>query len=324
MPASGWRFEEKEMLNRIKSGLILFPEDETTIPNNKTYLKDTLNQSLTSIIYRDGRVASKHLTELMGTNCFSNPKDSEVIAKLLKAIGVKSGDIVVDFFSGSATTAESVLSMNDQDKNIQFILVQLEEDLDASLSRATGRAKTVVKNAIEICDNLQVPHTIDQIGMERIKRAAKKIKEQNPLFAGDLGFKHYTLEEPDENTIDQMLKFEPTNMFGNNLMEKFGKDTVLFTYGMRDGYGLTPKFEAIKFGSYTAYLCGKHLYMLDSAFNVEEDLTDLVDTYNKDHSFPADNVVIFGYSFNFSQTDAIKKNLGAITDRNRINVDIRY
>ncbi len=160
--------------------------------------------------------------------------------------------------------------------------------------------------------------------MERIKRAAKKIKEQNQLFAGDLGFKHYTLEEPDENTIDQMLKFEPTEIFGNNLLDKFGKDTVLSTYAMRDGYGLTPKFEEIKFGKYTAYLCGKHLYMLDSAFNVEEGLTDLVDTYNKDHSFPADNVVIFGYSFNFSQTDAIRKNLGTITDRNRINVDIRY
>ena len=160
--------------------------------------------------------------------------------------------------------------------------------------------------------------------MERIKRAAKKIKEQNPLFAGDLGFKHYTLQEPDANTIDQMLKFEPTQMFGDNLLDKFGKDTVLFTYAMRDGYGLTPEFKEVKFGSYTAYLCGKHLYMLDSEFNVEEDLTDLVDKYNKDHSFPADNVVIFGYSFNFSQTDAIKKNLGAITDRNRINVDIRY
>lgn len=323
-PDSGWRFPEETMIEKIKEGYIHFGDDETTVPNKKTYLEDTLNQSLTSIIYRDGRVASKHLTELMGTNCFSNPKDPEVIAKLLNAVGVKSGDIVVDFFSGSATTAESVLAMNDQDTNIKFILVQIEENLDESLSRATGRAKTVVKNAIEICDNLNVPHTIDQIGMERIKRAAKKIKGDKPLFVGDLGFKHYTLQEPDENTIDQMLKFEPTDVFGYNLLEKFGKDTVLATYAMRDGYGLTPKFEEIMFGSYTAYLCGKHLYMLESEFDVEKDLIDMVDKYNKDHSFPADNVVLFGYSFNFGQTDAIKKNLGAITDRSRINIDIRY
>ena len=65
--------------------------------------------------------------------------------------------------------------------------------------------------------------------------------------------------------------------------------------------------------------------MIDEGFDVAgDDLTDLVDKYNKDHSFNADTVVIFGYSFNFGQTDAIKKNLGAITDRSRINIDIRY
>ena len=207
----------------------------------------------------------------------------------------------------------------------KFIMVQLPENLDEILLSAAGSRKKQAKRCIEFLDNNNYPHTLDYIGIERIKRAAKKIKEQNPLFAGDLGFRHYTLQEPDANTIDQMLKFEPTELFGSNMMEKFGKDTILATYAVRDGYGLTPKFETIRFGSYTAYLCGKHLYMLEAEFDVEgDDLTDLVDTYTKDHSFPADNVVIFGYSFNFGQTDAIKKNLGAITDRNRINVDIRY
>ena len=61
-PASGWRFPEETMKEKIADGLIHFGEDETTVPNKKTYLKDTLNQSLTSIKYRDGRVASKRLT----------------------------------------------------------------------------------------------------------------------------------------------------------------------------------------------------------------------------------------------------------------------
>jgi adenine specific DNA methylase Mod len=110
-PESGWRFPKETMKEKIKEGYIHFGDDETTVPNKKTYLKDTLNQSLTSIIYRDGRVASKRLTSLMGTNCFSNPKDSDIITKLLTAIGVDDGDIVVDFFSGSGTTAESVLNL---------------------------------------------------------------------------------------------------------------------------------------------------------------------------------------------------------------------
>lgn len=253
---------------------------------------------------------------------FDFPKPSYLIKKAL-TIGSDTDSICVDFFSGSGTTAESVIALNALKNGRKFIAVQLPEDLDKKLEFAPKADKPKVQKVIDFLDENNHPHSLDYVGFERILRAASKIKEQTGADI-DYGFKHYTLQEPDDNTIDQMLKFEPTQMFGDNLLDKFGKDTVLFTYAMRDGYGLTPEFKEVKFGSYTAYLCGKHLYMLDSAFNVEEDLTDLVDTYNKDHSFPADNVVIFGYSFNFSQTDAIKKNIGAITDRNRINVDIRY
>ena len=253
---------------------------------------------------------------------FDFPKPSYLIKKAL-TIGSDTDSICVDFFSGSGTTAESVIALNALKNGRKFIAVQLPEDLDKKLEFAPKADKPKVQKVIDFLDENNHPHSLDYVGFERILRAASKIKEQTGADI-DYGFKHYTLQEPDDNTIDQMLKFEPTQMFGDNLLDKFGKDTVLFTYAMRDGYGLTPEFKEVKFGNYTAYLCGKHLYMLDSEFNVEEDLTDLVDKYNKDHSFSADNVVIFGYSFNFSQTDAIKKNLGAITDRNRINVDIRY
>lgn len=326
-PQAVWRITKDGFPDYYKEGRIVFPGDYDFLRISKPVLRYwkeddmkkagerfgqyTLSTNLPSDIgmSQDG---TKDFDNLFGAKLFGYPKPVKLIKYLIDAAVVKDSkepQIILDFFSGSATTAQAVLELNEIDEGygLQYILVQWQEAVkEGGDAEAAGY------------------ETIDQIGMERIKRAAKKIKEQNPLFAGDLGFKHYTLEEPDENTIDQMLKFEDTQIFGKNLLDKFGKDTVLFTYGMRDGYGLTPKFEAIKFGSYTAYLCGKHLYMLDSEFNVEDDLTDLVDTYNKDHSFPADNVVIFGYSFNFSQTDAIKKNLGAITDRNRINVDIRY
>ena len=326
-PQAVWRITKDGFPDYYKEGRIVFPGDYDFLRISKPVLRYwkeddmkkagerfgqyTLSTNLPSDIgmSQDG---TKDFDNLFGAKLFGYPKPVKLIKYLIDAAVVKDSkepQIILDFFSGSATTAQAVLELNEIDEGygLQYILVQWQEAVkEGGDAEAAGY------------------ETIDQIGMERIKRAAKKIKEQNPLFAGDLGFKHYTLQEPDANTIDQMLKFEPTLMFGDNLLDKFGKDTVLSTYAMRDGYGLTPEFKEVKFGSYTAYLCGKHLYMLDSVFNVEEDLTDLVDTYNKDHSFPADNVVIFGYSFNFSQTDAIKKNLGAITDRNRINVDIRY
>ena len=311
---SCWRVEKKTYDNLVKEGFILWKKSkredgEIWWPYVKYYLDGRTKRP--SPLWADlegNKKAAREVRDLFdGVKVFDYPKPVDLLERVVQ-IATAPDSIIVDFFGGSSTTAHAVMQKNSEDGgNRKYILVQLQEECKPDSEAAKAGYKT-----------------IDQIGMERIKRAAKKIKEQNPLFAGDLGFKHYTLEEPDENTIDQMLKFEPTEIFGNNLLDKFGKDTVLFTYAMRDGYGLTPEFKEVKFGSYTAYLCGKHLYMLDSVFNVEEDLTDLVDTYNKDHSFPADNVVIFGYSFSFSQTDAIKKNLGAITDRNRINVDIRY
>ena len=328
MPANGWRFEKSEMENRIKNGLIHFPEDEKTIPNNKTYLRDTLNQSLTSLTYRDGRVASKNLTALMGSNCFSNPKDSDIIAKLLLAVGVDTGDIVVDFFSGSATTAESVMSLEKNGKQISFVLVQIQEDLDKSLQRSTGKGKTIVRNAINLCDELSVPHTIDQIGMERIKRAAKKIKDENPLFAGDLGFKHYILEEPKEDALLKMEKFDPTREFFTTLTaDDFGVDSILRTWLVADGYGLTEDAEEVNLDGYTAYYKGNHLYLINPDYNFTAgSIAALMDKYNGE-AFSPHNIVIFGYSFGFTHREELQKNLRTLKEGNKtltVNIDVRY
>lgn len=328
MPASGWRFEETEMKKRINSNLIHFQEDETKIPNNKTYLKDTLNQSLTSIIFRDGRVASKKLTSLMGSNCFSNPKDPDIISKLLSAVGISNKDIVVDFFSGSGTTAESVLSLSLLDKNVNYILVQIQEDLDTSFKRATGKGKTIIKNAIHLCDTLGVSHTVDQVGMERIKRAAQKIKEANPLFAGDLGFKHFVLEEPKENALLQMEMFDPTTSAISSLtVDDFGLEAVLRTWLVADGYGFTEDAEEVMLGRYKAYWKDNHLYMInpDKDFDANS-IAALMDKYNGE-PFSPQNIVIFGYSFGFTHCEELQKNLRTLKEGNKtltVNIDVRY
>lgn len=325
-PASGWRFPETEMESRIKDNLVLFGNDETTIPNNKTYLKDTLNQSLTSVKYKDGRVATKKLTALMGCNCFTNPKDVDLLAKIFSALQLKDGDIVLDFFSGSGTTAESVLGMNAQNSKLKYILVQIPEDLDEAYKRATGSGKTVIKNAIELCDSLNLPHTVDQIGMERIKRAAKKIKEENPKFAGDLGFKHYTLEEVPQNTLDKLETYDPNVILStDDVLNSFGRDTVLTTWLVNDGYGLGAKTEDVILDKYHATLCGRHLYLVDADFT-EDAMTALVDRYQSDPAFNPDCIVLFGYSFGHNAKDMLEKNkptINLVKDKNII-IDVRY
>ena len=194
-PASGWRFSETTMKERIAQGLVHFGDDETTVPNNKTYLANTLNQSLTSIKYKDGRVASKQLTALMGKNYFTNPKDVDILAMLMRAIGLKDDDIVLDFFSGSGSTAEAVMNLSAGGNNVKFILVQIQEDLDVTLSKATGSSKQVLANSIELCNELGKPHFLTEIGKERIRRAAKMIAEEHPDAKFDGGFRVLKLDD---------------------------------------------------------------------------------------------------------------------------------
>ena len=194
-PASGWRFSETTMKERIAQGLVHFGDDETTVPNNKTYLANTLNQSLTSIKYKDGRVASKQLTALMGKNYFTNPKDVDILAMLMRAIGLKDDDIVLDFFSGSGSTAEAVMNLSAGGNNVKFILVQIQEDLDVTLSKATGSSKQVLANGIELCNELGKPHFLTEIGKERIRRAAKMIAEEHPDAKFDGGFRVLKLDD---------------------------------------------------------------------------------------------------------------------------------
>lgn len=255
---------------------------------------------------------TKHLDQLFNAKVFSYPKPVSLIKHLIDGAVEKDKDeptIILDFFSGSATTAQAVMELNsiDDGYNLQYILVQLPEEIMPNTEAYKAGYKT-----------------IDEIGQERICRAAAKIKSETNADI-DYGFRHYSLQEPDGNTLDRMEKFTTNMTFDDDLITAFGTETVLATYAMRDGYGLTPKIEPIKFGNYTAYLCGKHLYMIDTDLDTEgDDLTELVNKYLKDHSFTADTVVLFGYSFNFRELDAIKKNLRAITDRSRINIDIRY
>ena len=328
-PAAGWRFEETTMVEKIAQGLIHFGDDETTIPNNKTYLSDTLEQSIPSIIYKDGRVATKKLTALMGSNCFSNPKDYEVIARLMSAVGVRDGDIVMDFFSGSGTTAEAVMRMNASGMSAKFFLVQIQENLDKALKRATGNGKSIVRNAISICDNLHVPHTVDEIGQERIRRVAKSIKAANPLFAGDLGFRHYTLRELPEETIDKLEEFKPLEFVGAPEMLNMmgGKAAVLTTWLCDDNYGLGAEVQHVKLGGYTAYYIDKHLYLIDGGFD-EHAMGALMEKYERDAmDFHPSTIVVFGYSFSLAEMLMLKKNIPALKDNQsgtNVTVDVRY
>ena len=124
-PAGGWRFIESTMLEKIKNNDIHFGDDHTTVPNNKTYLKNTEEQSLTSIKYRDGRVASNLLKNMFGEkDPFKNPKDVDLTVRILKALEVKNG-VILDYFGGSGTTIHAALELQRSETPVQYISIEI-------------------------------------------------------------------------------------------------------------------------------------------------------------------------------------------------------
>jgi len=265
---------------------------------------------------------TKDIGKLFDSKVFSFPKPVELLKYIIKAAtNFDKEALIVDFFSGSATSAQAVLELNAEDKEEgkrKFISVQLPEVLDP--------LNASQKTAFDFLKSINLPTTLDYIGMERIRRAAAKIKEDTGA-AIDYGFKHYTLAEPSNDTLDKLEEFKDDALFTNNdTLSLFGKETVLETWLVKDGYGFGAKTREIKLADYTAYLCGKHLYFIESGLS-ENDMVALLDKYQQEPSFCPEHIVVFGYSFNFTQTEMLRKNLSVLKDSHKnlkANFDIRY
>lgn len=247
-----------------------------------------------------------------GEKVFETAKPIGLIEKII-TIGSKKNDVVVDFFSGSATTAHAIMRLNaSRHENRKYILVQLPETVKSgSDAEKAGYS------------------TIDQIGIERIIRAATKIREEHPDTTADLGFKHFTLVDPTQNTLDKLEKFTPeeNGMFiTNTVLGDFGKDTVLATWLVRDGYGFTAPVEELDLAGYKGYYISKHLYLIDPELS-QAAIEAIVVKYETDGVFNPENVVMFGYSFTWTETEQLQINLKRLkdTEKNlRINFDVRY
>jgi adenine-specific DNA-methyltransferase len=188
MPASGWRYPEEEMKRRVAEGRVHFGPDHTSVPKNKTYLANTESQSLTSIRYVDGRAASKRLATLFGKKVFTNPKDELLLRDIYKAVGVSDGDLVLDMFSGSGSALHAVWELNlASGHRVQFIGIQVAENLSETLKTAKGAAKQVTTNATKMLTDLGRPATVAEIGKQRLRLASERVLEKDSMM--DAGFR---------------------------------------------------------------------------------------------------------------------------------------
>ena len=182
IPERGWRNPSSTMQKMLESGLILFGKYDTTIPNSKYLLKENMYENIPSMLYYGG--SDTDLLSQLGIP-FDTPKVVDICVEHIKSFS-SNGDVILDFFSGSATTAHAVMQLNAEDGGRRkFIMVQLPEKCD----EASEAYKAGYKN---ICE----------IGKERIRRAGDKIKSESPMTTQDLDIGFRVLKLDDSNMKD--------------------------------------------------------------------------------------------------------------------------
>lgn len=316
-PSTGWRYEPSRMQELLKNNEVIFPKDPSGRPRRKKFMCDLESEytglsSILETVY--STQGTRELRELYdGKEYFDFPKPVEYI-QLILSQGIAPTDkdnvYVLDFFGGSSTTAHAAMNLISNGEPLNYILVQIQ----ASFEKETDAFKAGFK-------------TIDELGIDRIKRAAKKIKAANPMFAGDLGFKHYTLVEPTATQIEKIEKFNPNAITGDSsIVDEFGVPTILATWLVRDGYGLTPEVQNLDLEGYTAYYIDKHLYLVNASLTAEA-IGALLDKLQSDKDFNPQNIVVYGYAFDWTELSSLKDSLQSVQagEKNlHINFDVRY
>ena len=236
-----WMGEEETFKKLLSDNRIIFTKDGTGLPRKKYFKSERQEEGQCATnwwsheLFGHNQGANDCLTELFGVkNIFSNPKPIELMKGLLQIGNVKNKDIVLDFFSGSASLAHAVIKMNSDDQvDIKYVMVQLAENLDESLKTADAKTKKKIEQAINFLDSINKPHTIPEIAKERIRRASKKIKEESPLTTADLdtGFRVFRLEEGNYEDVKRSpkeFKQDQLDLFLNNIKSDRNDLDLLF------------------------------------------------------------------------------------------------
>jgi adenine-specific DNA-methyltransferase len=243
---------------KLDSGEIIFSEDETRIIR-KIYLADQEGRIPENVWDTDDvggtRDANREIKEIFGDAVFDTVKPTGLIRRMLElTTGPSGGDIALDFFAGSGTTAHSIIDINAQDDgNRRFILVQLPEPVDES--RPSGQAA------------LQLGlRTIADICKERVRRVIKKLNDEDASKLAldgeqqhDRGFRAYKLAESNftpwdaEAPQDAERLQEQLELHIDHIRDGRSPDDLLYELLLKSGFELTTPVETLEVAGKTVY-----------------------------------------------------------------------
>ena len=273
-----WVYAPETMEAMIRDNRIWFGKDGNSFPAVKQFLSEVGGRKASSLLLHEDfghtDMAKKDLIKLFPDLVkppFDTPKPVKLL-KMLSLLGMGKDDLILDFFSGSGTTAESIFRLNSEDGgNRKFVLVQIEEPL--------ADEETIEKGFKTICD----------IGEERIRRASKKIYDELKAkneSAGllnddivdpdslDLGFKVFKLESSNIKAWDSSLKLDETSLLDQLETIKEDRTDLDVAYEIMLKYGVfNMPLEEVKINNKIMFNVGKGFLIID--LNIDTTLDDV-------------------------------------------------
>ncbi|MGY4333588.1 adenine-specific DNA-methyltransferase [Bradyrhizobium sp. LB7.2] len=320
-PSTGWRYSKSKMEELISEGKILFPKNDNGRPREKKFRQEMRAEFIAFRSIIDGvhtADGTQEIRSLFGGDIFPFPKPTALIASLIEQ-ATADGDIVLDFFAGSATTGHALLKQNAaENATRRYILVQLPEPLDPS-----NREQKV---AADFCDNLGLPRKISELTKERLRRSSTRVGEENPLFKGDCGFRVFKLAssnirawEPHPDDIEGTLLAN-----AEHLVHGRTESDVLFELLLKLGLDLCVPIEERRIAGKLVYSVGAGALMVCLSDGLSEDVVEtlangIVD-WHKTLAPAVDTRLVFKDS-GFAD-DVAKTNMAAILNQNGI-IDVR-
>ncbi|MDM1545382.1 site-specific DNA-methyltransferase [Ignatzschineria indica] len=246
---------------------------------------------------------------------FNNPKPLALITDIIYlTTNNNSNDIVLDFFAGSGTTAHAVIDLNAEDNgNRQFILVQLPEETDKKSEAYKAGYNTIF-----------------DITKARIEKVAEKIKQDNPEYEGDLGFKIFeTMSLPNhyDNEIVELSIDSQIEMFEGAKDNPQLLEAILTTWTLYDRIPLTDSLKNLLIDKYEAQYSNQHntLYLMKPNFTTEN-IKTLIEKIEVDDGFIPEKIVIYGFNFHSKIQRELDEALRSYQNKKSLNIDliVRY
>ncbi len=228
-----WAFSKNEITRLIEENRLIFPNNGTGQVRMKEFFNEFKNENIpivSNLGLFDGQKVTQDLETLLGSKVFDNPKSVLLLSHLVGS--VTKDDIILDFFAGSGTTAHAVMQLNAEDGgNRKYICVQLPEKCKPETEAAKAGFVTIA-----------------DIAKERIRRAGKKIQEENPEKVFDVGFKVFKLDESNFKiwnthvTSVEQLEQQMMEMF-DNVREGSTKEAMMYELLLKSGKELNVAIE---------------------------------------------------------------------------------